>query len=668
VGVRRRGRGLRRAQSFLSVGALAVASLVAVSLPVRDAGAVSDFVALDAPLRLLDTRPGHTTSDGQFAGIGRRAAGSTLEVQVAGRAGVPVDAATAVLTVTAVAPLDGAFLTVHPTGTARPNASNVNYDAGHNTANTVLARLGTNGKVSIYTFAASHLVVDVSGHLPTSVYTPLPNPVRLADTRPGHVTIDGQFAGTGVVPGGNSMQLHVAGRAGIPDDASTAVFNVTAVQPLDNDYITVHPTGTERPTASNINYSTARNTAGTVLARLGAGGDICIFTHATSHLVIDIAGYIAGPPPPTAGPACPPGPLPTWAPPVRTTGVDFEFAIGPDTAASDLGIVTVEPSLPGTAASSTVSFSTDAIAWSQVATIPGVRLNSVVAGGPGFVAVGRDETSPAGSTPAVWTSPDGIGWSASPPVDNASFPFGEMHDVAATASGLLAVGATGDGGANRPAAWSSVDGLGWSVVPGEPFGAAGQPDTMAVAAGAGGVAAIGQMLPPDGFFPGPIRAWWSSDGRSWIPATDGGSFADRFWVDDVEPFGSGFVTIGETAVSPRSPRVWTSPDGRSWSGPGNLPEQGFGSAVPSDLAVDGSVLVAVGSDRFPGGVRTGASIWMSSDAVEWIQVPGPALDGDAVIENFSAFSVVRFASQWIVLGTTWAPITLETARIVWSGS
>ena len=64
-----------------------------------------------------------------------------MEVQVAGRAGVPVDASTAVLTVAAVDPLASAFLTVYPTGSARPNASNVNYNAGANTANTVLARL-----------------------------------------------------------------------------------------------------------------------------------------------------------------------------------------------------------------------------------------------------------------------------------------------------------------------------------------------------------------------------------------------------------------------------------------------------------------------------------------------------------------------------------------------
>ena len=117
------GRGVRVSGpvvSLLQVAALAVASVLIAGVPVGPAAAISDYVSLSSPLRLVDTRPGAVTSDGQDAGVGLRAAGSTMEVQVAGRAGVPLDASTAVLTVTAVDPLDGGFLTMHPTGTARP--------------------------------------------------------------------------------------------------------------------------------------------------------------------------------------------------------------------------------------------------------------------------------------------------------------------------------------------------------------------------------------------------------------------------------------------------------------------------------------------------------------------------------------------------------------------
>jgi len=70
------------------------------------AGAHVDL--LNAPKRLVDPRARFDTIDRRDAGIGRRSAGSTLEMQVAGRAGTPANATVVVLSFTAVAPLDRA--------------------------------------------------------------------------------------------------------------------------------------------------------------------------------------------------------------------------------------------------------------------------------------------------------------------------------------------------------------------------------------------------------------------------------------------------------------------------------------------------------------------------------------------------------------------------------
>ncbi len=73
------------------------------------------------------------------------------------------------LNVTAVFPDAPGFITVHPCGTTRPNASNLNYAAaGVVVANAVLAKIGTNGRVCIYTSAATDIIADVNG------FTPLP--------------------------------------------------------------------------------------------------------------------------------------------------------------------------------------------------------------------------------------------------------------------------------------------------------------------------------------------------------------------------------------------------------------------------------------------------------------------------------------------------------------
>ncbi|MEZ5259982.1 MAG: hypothetical protein R2705_24785 [Ilumatobacteraceae bacterium] len=57
------------------------------------------------------------------------------------------------LNVTVVgAPGDG-YITVYPCGTARPNASNVNYALNDTVANAVLTKVGPGGKVCFYSYA-----------------------------------------------------------------------------------------------------------------------------------------------------------------------------------------------------------------------------------------------------------------------------------------------------------------------------------------------------------------------------------------------------------------------------------------------------------------------------------------------------------------------------------
>ena len=71
----------------------------------------AETLASIVPARLLETRTGESTVDGQFQGIGRRPAGSVTEVTIAGRGGVPADAQAVVLNVTAVSPSADGFLT-----------------------------------------------------------------------------------------------------------------------------------------------------------------------------------------------------------------------------------------------------------------------------------------------------------------------------------------------------------------------------------------------------------------------------------------------------------------------------------------------------------------------------------------------------------------------------
>jgi Excalibur calcium-binding domain len=268
------------------------------------------FSALPAPARLLDTRPGGQTIDGTFSGEGTRPAGSVQVLPVTGRAGVPAGVSTVVLNVTVDGPQLPGFITVYPCDAPLPTASNLNYVSGKTVPNAVISKLSAKGTVCLFASATAHLIVDVSGYFAdATVLVPLVAPARLLDTRPGSPTIDGAFSGTGLRPAAGTVQLSVVGRAGIPAGASAVVLNVTVDQAQADGFITVYPTGEGRPNASNLNYIAAQTVPNAVIARLGSGGTLCIYSLGATHLVVDVAGYLTGPPPAAAGSSCPADPV-----------------------------------------------------------------------------------------------------------------------------------------------------------------------------------------------------------------------------------------------------------------------------------------------------------------------------------------------------------------------
>jgi hypothetical protein len=196
-------------------------------------------------------------------------------------------------------------VTVHPCDAPRPNASNLNYVAGITVPNAVVTRVGSGGTVCLYTFGATHLIVDVAGVFSTGSFNPLAAPQRVFDSRPLGATADGQYSAGGVQPRDTTVQLNVAGRVGVPADASAVVLNVTAVNAIENGFVTVHPRGTPLPNASNLNFVAGQNIPNAVITRVGPGGAVCFFTSGATHLIVDVAGWLTGPPPAATGPNCP---------------------------------------------------------------------------------------------------------------------------------------------------------------------------------------------------------------------------------------------------------------------------------------------------------------------------------------------------------------------------
>lgn len=247
------------------------------------------FTAL-SPARLLDTREALGRP-----GTAPVAAGGEVSLQIAGRAGVPQTGVKAVvLNVTVTDPTSDGHLTVWPSGTTRPDSSNLNWTTGRTVPNQVVVPVCEDGKVNLRNagWGTTHLIADVFGYYSAdadgSTYSAA-GPARLLDSR----AAVGR-PGTTPVPARGEVSLQVAGRGGVPQSGVRAVvLNVTVTDAKEGGHLTVWPSGTTRPNSSNLNWTAGRTVPNHVVVPVGADGTVKLFNASwgTAHLIADVFGY-----------------------------------------------------------------------------------------------------------------------------------------------------------------------------------------------------------------------------------------------------------------------------------------------------------------------------------------------------------------------------------------
>jgi hypothetical protein len=108
---------------------------------------------------VLDTRQPNAVFSGKVP------AGGVVSLPVLGQGGIPATGVSAAaLNLTVDQPSGPGFVTAYPCGGSPPVASNLNYGTGQVVANLATATVGGAGAVCIFTWAATYLVVDVSGY------------------------------------------------------------------------------------------------------------------------------------------------------------------------------------------------------------------------------------------------------------------------------------------------------------------------------------------------------------------------------------------------------------------------------------------------------------------------------------------------------------------------
>ncbi len=239
----------------------------------------SEFHAL-MPSRILDTRSAVGSVDAPLG------AGETRSLTVAGHGGVPVSGATAaVINVTVTDSTAPSFLTVWPSGEARPEASSLNWPEAATRPNLVIAALSADGKVDLFNLTGNvEVVADVVGWYgadPGDSFV-AQSPVRVLDTRDSNAPI-GQ---------GETRSLTIGGVAGVPAWATAVVFNLTATRSDAPTYLTASPAGVVRPLASNLNVFTGETAPNLVVVPIGAAGAVSLFNNTGSvHVIVDVVGW-----------------------------------------------------------------------------------------------------------------------------------------------------------------------------------------------------------------------------------------------------------------------------------------------------------------------------------------------------------------------------------------
>ncbi|MCU1396999.1 MAG: hypothetical protein JWN62_108, partial [Acidimicrobiales bacterium] len=247
----------------------------------------SDYVPI-VPDRVLDTRP---ESPVGYAGP-KPSPGQTIELKVTavGSSKLPENASAVVLNVTGTDAATAGFVTVWPCGSPQPTASNLNLQPGSTSPNLVISKIGTGGRVCLYTQPSAHLIADINGYMPAgSTYAPLV-PERLLETR-----AEGQTGYIGGKPAAGAtieLQITGAGTSKVPSNAIAAVLNVTGTGAAAAGYVTVWPCGTPRPTTSNLNIAAGGTAPNLVMAEIGDAGKVCLYTQSSMDLIADINGYV----------------------------------------------------------------------------------------------------------------------------------------------------------------------------------------------------------------------------------------------------------------------------------------------------------------------------------------------------------------------------------------
>jgi hypothetical protein len=162
-----------------------------------------------------------------------------------------------------------------PCGAAPGGTANVNADARGQIRSTVaIVALDASGSACLYNQVRTHLVADLQGYFAPGAFDEVGD-TRLLDTRVSR-------------PPSNGARTVLRGRPG-----STGVVSLVITDTTGPGYVQVLPCGATPGGSANINADARGQTrAALAFVRFDAAGEACVFDQTSTHLVVDLQGYM----------------------------------------------------------------------------------------------------------------------------------------------------------------------------------------------------------------------------------------------------------------------------------------------------------------------------------------------------------------------------------------
>lgn len=241
------------------------------------------YVPLATAQRVVDSRNGTGTSKGQKTGRFTVDLAQTIQ---------DAAATSVVLNVTVLNATRNGYVSVFPEGAPIPPTSNVNVAAAipgvraNTQSNEVLSRLSQHRRVDVDVATTADVVIDVVGYMTPTAGN---GAERVATVQPQRV-LDTRETSTPLRSGEVVVDL-----SGTPAATATAaILNVTVTSPDARGFVVAFPTGSARPSTSNVNFEKGQTQANQVTVRVGSNGKVSlgIADGVNTALVVDLVGTV----------------------------------------------------------------------------------------------------------------------------------------------------------------------------------------------------------------------------------------------------------------------------------------------------------------------------------------------------------------------------------------